>query len=185
MEERGNVLFVLNKTLEALKMNDASKLKELSDQTIHSASKGDVDNLNVAIIIYSLEKIFSRHNYRELDGWDSFRQRVIDSLKDSIDDLQKNDDEKFRKDFSFIRKPINKVSGKLKRYIEDVFKKGEIVKASRIYEHGISAESIAKKLGISMYDLQTYVGQTGISDVKLNYTIDVNMRIGFLEEMFK
>lgn len=184
MEECENNLSVLKQTLEAIQKDDPTPLKELSNQTIHCATKGDIDNLNIAIIIYSLGKIFSRNDYRTQKGWESFKKMVLISLKSSINDLENKNEEKFRQDFNLIRKAINKISGKLKKYIEEVFEKAEIAKASRIHEHGISAEKTAKMLGISMFDLQNYAGQTGISEVSLNQTINVKTRIKMLEELF-
>lgn len=184
MKECENILSILIETLHAIQRDDPGPLKELSDQTIHCASRGDVDNINIAIVIYSLGKILSRPDYRTLKGWESFKRIVLVSLKSSIIDLENKNKEKFRKDFNLIRKAINKISGKLKKYIEEVFEKAQIAKASRIYEHGISAEKTAKMLGISMFDLQTYTGQTGISEVGLNQTINVKTRIKMLEELF-
>lgn len=184
MKERDNILRILEQTLYAIQNDNATPLKELSDQTLHSATTGDADNIAVAVIVYSLGKILSRSDYRTLKGWDGFVKVVISSIKCSINDIKQGNDEKFRKDFAFIRKAINKISGKLKVYIEDVFKKAEISKASRIYEHGISAGKTAKMLGITLYDLQNYAGQTGISEVPLNQTINVKNRIAMLEELF-
>ncbi len=184
MKEGDNILRILKETLEAIKNNDSSKLKELSNQTLHSASTGDPDNIAVAVIVYSLGKILSRQDYRSLKGWQAFQKTMISSLKLSINDLEQGNEEKFRKDFVFIRNAINKLSGKLKRYVKDVFEKAEIAKASRIYEHGISMGKTAKMLGVSMYDLQNYTGQTGISEVSLNKTINAKTRIKMLEELF-
>mgnify|MGYP004006144369 CR=1 FL=1 len=93
--------------------------------------------------------------------------------------------EKFRKDFEFLTKAINKISGKLKKYIEDVLSKAKINKASRLYEHGLSLEKTSKLLGVSMFDLADYTGKTGISDTKYGQTIDVRMRVKWLREMFQ
>lgn len=185
MKERDNILHILEQTLYAIQNDNTSSLKDLSDQTIHSATTGDEDNILVAVIVYSLGKIMSRQDYRTLKGWDSFNKIIVSSLKCSINDIKNGNDEKFREDFLFIKKAINKISGKLKKYIEEVFKKAEISKASRIHEHGISSEKTAKMLGISLFDLQSYTGQTGISDVSYNQTIDVKTRIKFIEELFK
>jgi hypothetical protein len=184
MEERGNILRILKETLKAVKENDPTPLKELSDQTIHSASTGHPDNITVAVIVYSLGKILSRPDYKKLKGWSNFQKTIISSLTKSINYLEKDDKERFRENFIFIRKAINKLSGKLKKYIEDVFEKAEIAKASRIYEHGISLGKTAKMLGISMYELQDYAGQTGISEVPLNKTINPKTRIKMLKELF-
>lgn len=185
MQERENILRILEQTLYAVQNDNPTPLKDLSDQTIHTASiTGDPDNITVAVIVYSIGKILSRSDYRSLKGWDSFHKIVTNALKCSINDIKNKNDALFRKDFVFIRQAINKISGKLKNYIEDVFNKAEITKASRIYEHGVSAGKTARILGITLYDLQNYTGQTGISEAPLNQTIGVKTRIKLLEELF-
>ena len=69
-------------------------------------------------------------------------------------------------------------------YIEDVFKKAQINKASKIYEHGISLEKTAKLLGVSMFDLASYTGQA-IADTSEGNTISVKTRIKNAMEMFE
>jgi len=184
MQEVENLTRILEETLIALEKEDVKKIKELSDETIHSASTGNENSIIVGIIIYSIGKILSRSDYRALKGWKSFNKITITALKNSINDLKNENEKKFRQDFLMIKKAINKISGKLKKYIQEVFKKAEINKASRIHEHGISLEKTAKMMGITLYDLQNYSGQTGISDVNLNNTINVKTRINYLEEIF-
>lgn len=185
MKEVENIKRILEQSLYAIKNDNPLPLKELSDQTIHCASTtGDADNIAVAVIIYSIGKILTRADYRSMNGWGAFQKLIISSLTHSIKDLEKNDLEDFRKDFMMIRKAINKISGKLKTYIAEVFKNAEISKASRIHEHGISREKTAKMLGISLFDLQNYTGTTGISDVGFNQTINVKTRIKMMEELF-
>jgi hypothetical protein len=77
------------------------------------------------------------------------------------------------------------LSGNLKKYIQDVFRKASINEASKIYEHGISMEKTAKLLGITMFELAGYAGQTGISDVPESKTLDVRSRIKLAMEMFE
>jgi len=185
MKEAKNVLRILKETQEAIKQNNASKIKNLSNQTINTASlTQDPDNILVAVIIYSLGKIFERENYREMKGWNVFQKTVISSLEKSTQTLEKNDEKGFRKNFQTIKDAINKLSGKLKKYIQQVFEKANISKASRIYEHGISMEQTAKLLGITMYDLADYAGKTGISDVPENKTLDAKSRIKLAMDIF-
>lgn len=185
MKEVENIKHILEQSLHAIKNENPFPLKALSDQTIHVAAKtGDSDNIAVAVIIYSIGKILIRSDYKSLSGWPTFERLVKTSLERSINDLEKEDLESFRKDFMMIRKAINKVSGKLKMYIAEVFKNAEIAKASRIHEHGISREKTAKMLGISLFDLQEYTGATGISEVGLNQTINVKTRIKLMEDIF-
>ncbi len=186
MQERENILRIFEETKKAVEKEDINKLKELSNQTIHSASTTqDPDNIAVAVIVYSLSKIIERKDYRKYPGWNDFYKRVILAIESSITVLKKNDEKKFKESLDLVRKAISKLSGKLKVYIKDVFRKASINKASRIYEHGISMEKTASLLGITMFELAEYAGQTGISDVPESKTLSVKSRIKLAEEFFK
>jgi hypothetical protein len=185
MKERENVLRILEETEKAIKENDAVKIKQLSNQTTNTASlTQDPDNITVAVIIYSIGKILERGNYRSLKGWNNFYRIVTTSLDRAIEDVRKNDERGFRSDFEMIRKAINKLSGKLKKYIQEVFRNAKINKASRLYEHGLSMAQTAKLLGITMYELADYAGKTGISDVPIGRTMDTKTRIKLAMDMF-
>ncbi len=186
MREIENILNILKQAKKAVNENNPIMLRNLSNQTVHTASlTQDPDNIAVAVVIYSLGKIFERADYRTLKGWGEFQKLTTDALTKSIEDLEKKNEERFRKDFEFLTKAINKISGKLRTYIEEVFKGARINKASRIYEHGISLEQTAKLLGISMYDLAEYAGKTGISEVEFAKTTEVKARIKWAKEMFE
>ena len=186
MKEVDNVLRILEEAKEAIQKEDFSELKNLSNQTINTASlTQDPDNITVAVVVYSLNKIFERENYKSLKGWKSLHNTIINSLDKSIAYLKENKIDSFRKEFELIRKSINKLSGKLKRYIQEVFRRAKINKASRIYEHGVSMEQTAKLLGITMFELAEYAGQTGISDVPESNTISQKQRIKFAEDIFR
>ncbi len=185
MKERDNLLRILKETKIAIEKGDSTKMRALSNQTINTASlTQDPDNIAVAVMIYSLSKIIEREDYRGLEGWDIFYKLFISALDRAILDIEKKDDEKFRKDFEMIRKSINKISGKLRKYIEEVFRQAEINKASRIHEHGLSMEQTANLLGVTMYELAEYVGKTGISDVPQSRTMSVRDRIKLAVEFF-
>ena len=182
MQEKENILRIFEETKEAIKKEDIAKLKELSNQTVHTASLSqDLDSVAVAVIVYSLSKIIER----KYSGADNFYKTIILAIDNSIIALKKNDEKKFKENLELVRKAINKLSGKLKDYIQDVFRKASINKASKIYEHGISMEKTASLLGISMFELASYAGQTGISDVPISKTLGVRQRIKLAMEMFR
>ena len=186
MEEKGHVLHVLEQVKKAVREEDTVKLKELSNQTIHSASiNQDIESIMVAVIIYSLGKIIERTDYREYPGWNKFFSSFMKHIDQAIFALSQDREETFRKKLKNIRKEISKLSGKFKEHVQDVFKKAEINKASRIYEHGISQEKTAKLLGISAWELAEYTGQTGISNVNLNITLPIKTRIKIALDIFK
>lgn len=185
MQERDNILRILNGTKKAVEKGGSAELKSLSNQTINTASlTQDPDNIFVAVLVYSLSKIVEREDYRKLKGWDLFYKKLVGFLDVAIKDVEKNDEIKFRRDFELIGKNIENLSGKLKKYVQEVFRRAEINKASRIHEHGISAEQTAQLLGITLYELADYIGQTGISDVPESQTMDVKKRIKLAEGFF-
>jgi len=186
MEEKENILKILEKTKKAVREKNIVLLKQLSDKTIHTASiSQDSDNIAVAVIVYSLSKLIERKKYREFKGWHSFFKKYVASIDKAIRAIKKEDVDEFRENIASIRSEINYLSGHLKKYIKDVFRKASINKASRIYEHGISMEQTAKLLGISIWELAEYAGQTGIADVNLSITMDIKKRVKIAEDMFK
>ena len=185
MQERGNVLRILLETKQAILRGDVAKIKNLSDQTTHTASlTHDPDNIAAAVVIYSLSKILQREDYRTLPGWENFYGIYLEAIDKSIDSLQKGNDEDFGKNLMEIRKAIEKLSGKLKNYIQDVFRSAEINKASRIYEHGISMEKTARLLGVSLFELARYSGEKE-DDIPESITVSVRQRIKFAMELFE
>ncbi len=187
MQEKENVLRILEETKRAIKEVNPFKLKGLSDQTIHTASiTQDPDNIAVAVAVYSLSKIVERKQYQDFAGWNEFYRNITSAIDNSIEAIKKKDDKKLKDSLLFIQKSVSKLSGKLRDYIQDVFRKAQINKASKIYEHGISMEKTAKLLGITLFELASYSGQKPeISNAPLSKTMDVKTRIKTATEMFK
>ncbi len=186
MQEKENVLRIFEETKRAIEENDSAKIKNLSNQTINTASlTQDPDNIAVAVIVYALSKIIEREGYRELPGWTNFYKIYVKSIDKIVIALKKKDDKTVRENLKLIRSAIGKLSGKLKKYIQDVFTKAKINKASKIYEHGISMETTAKLLGITMFDLAGYAGQKAeISEAPESRTMGVRKRIKMAEDFF-
>ncbi len=185
MQERENVLRILKETKTAMGKGDAATVKSLSNQTINTASlTQDPDNIALAVVVYSLGKVIERHQYQEFKGWDGFFSAVINAIGLSIKDIEMGKEDKVGEDLGKITKEVEKLSGTFKKYIQDVFWKARINKASKIYEHGISMEKTAKLLGITLYELASYAGQARIDDAPLENTMDVKKRIKIAMEMF-
>jgi hypothetical protein len=186
MQEKDNVLRILEETKDAIAKEDVGKLKELSDQTIHTASiSQDPDNVAIAVIVYSISKIIERSSYKSQVGWDKFYKGLIMGINNSIDALNKDDDTHLSNHIEGIRKKIDGLSGNLKKYIQDVFLKASINKASKIYEHGISMEKTAKLLGISLWELAGYAGQKDMDGQDFGRTLNAKQRIKLAMEMFE
>lgn len=186
MQEKENIIRILKESKIAIKNENVVLLKELSNQTVHTASiYQDSDNVAVAVIVYSLSKLMERKHYHQYKNWPQFFRCYVSCINNAILFLKKEDIGGFREQIRRIRKSINKLSGNLKKYIKDVFRKASINKASRIYEHGISMETTSKLLGISIWELAEYAGETGISDVNLSVTMPIRDRIKLAENFFE
>jgi hypothetical protein len=186
MKEVGNILRILKETKRLIEEDSAQELRALSNQTIHSATiSQDGDNIVVAVLVYSLGKVMERDHYRNLEGWAEFYEAVTRNLTLSVKSLEKDNLKNARIYLGRIRNSLNKIDGDLGRYIKDVFKKAEINKAFKLYEHGLSTEKTAELLGVSLWDMASYIGQSHIGDAKIAITMPAKDRVKIVEEMFR
>ena len=186
MQERENILKIFQETKVALEHGDAATVKNLSNQTNNTvALTNDPDNIAAAVIVYSLSKIIENSDRRKLPGWAKFYSTYVGSIDRIINALKKKDDDAYREDIKIIRKAIERLSGRMKMYINDVFRKASINKASKIYEHGISMETTASLLGITLYELASYAGQKEVADLPEIQTVEVKSRIKLAMDFFR
>ena len=185
MEEREHLVEVLQQASEAIKKNDVAKLKELSNQTIHTASTHkDTDSISVATIIYSIGKILEREEFQKVKGCTEFCASVGRVIGEAVSALKKNDEVAFKNKLQEIMTSVKKLSPNLRKDVQEVFRKAQINKASKIYEHGISMQNTANLLGITMFELAGYSGGKEVSDTPEAKTVDVKTRIKFAMDMF-
>ncbi|MGB9707799.1 MAG: hypothetical protein ACPLXC_00520 [Candidatus Pacearchaeota archaeon] len=185
-DELKNILDILKNVKKALKTDDILLMKEMSNRTVHSASLyKDPDSVTIAVTIYALSKIIERKKYEQYKEWPSFFTRISHDMDLALAHLSKNQIKEFRDDLHDIRKAAHQLSGHLKLYIQDVFRRASINKASRLYEHGISMEETASLLDITAWELAEYVGMTGIGDVDLSVTLPIKERINLTKKLFE
>ena len=188
MEEvvKRDILDILKQAIKAIKESDVKTLRDLSNHTIHDSSIiQDKYSISIAVIIYSLSKIFERTSYREYKDWKIFYDNVLKCLKDAKDFLESDKIDKYEECTKNILRIINKLESKLKMFIKEVFEKSKINKGSRLYEHGLSISKAAELLNISQWELMDYAGSTGISDIGFSISKSVKERLKYARELFK
>ncbi len=186
MQEKENILRILKETILALKKGDSLRLKLLSDQTNHTVTIGqDSDNVIVAVLVYSLGKIIERESYKRMDGWPAFLESLVTNLKEAARFLEKGDIDQTRNCFGQIRNSVNNIDGNLRDYINDVFYKAGVNKAFRFYEHGLSSQRTAELLGVSVWDLNSYIGQSNIAEAKVSESMPIKKRVEIMEDFLK
>ena len=177
MQEHEHVVNILEEAKQAAERGDIIRLKQLSDQTIHStAIYQDSDNILVAIIVYSLSKLLERRQNYSPKDFEKYFKYYLDTIDYSRNCINQNNCPLFR---DRIKEMLSYrgLSSDLKKSVGEVFEKAKINKASKIYEHGISMGATAKLLGISLWDLTSYVGQGTINDMKEGETLNIRARV--------
>jgi hypothetical protein len=176
---------ILSGTIEGIIENNPSELVSLSNITIHNASiHQDQDSITIAVLVYSLSKIYQRQDYARKKGWNNFNSSVLKGLNLALDAIHNNDFKEYEKILTVFFNLINKLDKGLKKYIQSVFDSAKITKASRLYEHGISLGRTADLLGITQYELMNYTGNTFIADMNESKTKDIGERIKYARRLF-
>lgn len=180
---RKDILALLKRAVDILETEeekDIFELEELSNHIIHSATIfQDEDSISTAVLVYSVYKIIERAGPKP-----EIYSQILPKIKKAYDFLDKEEIEKYRMTVSELFKTVSGIDIKFKKYVEEVMEKAKIKKGSKIYEHGISLARVAEILGISQWDLMSYVGKTEITE----YTVrepDVLSRLKFMRGVFR
>ena len=155
-----HIIQVLTSTKRALMDEDPIKLRELSDQTIHSACGiQDEGSLTIVVLIYSLSKLIERKQQMHIKNWNKFVKKFNSDLDLAIKAIKDNRKDKFESYVIMARKTLTSVSINIRPYIQEIIRKASINKASKLYEHGISLGRTADILGLTQWELTEYTGQ--------------------------
>ncbi len=186
MTEAEHLIEVIESVKKAIHEEDSAALRDLSNQTIHSASiYQDTGNLSIAILVYTLSKLIERRDYERIRNWGSFVNKIEAFFELAVASLKQNNFNGYEKYMAKARESISLIEKNIRPYIEEVMRKAAINKASRIYEHGISLGQTAKMLGITEWELLEYAGQTRISEIKYNLSYGIKKRASMAMEFFK
>jgi hypothetical protein len=187
MEEvvKKDIISILKKALVILKQGDTAALDALSNHMLHDASiYQDNDSISIAVVIYALAKIMHRKEHHDLRDWGRIHREKINLLSKALNYLENDKIEGYRRAVKEMLKNIGAVDRKLKWYIEDVLEKARIAKGGKLYEHGLSVGKAAELLGISQYELMSYVGKTKIVDIYPEEVVPVTKRIAYAKRLF-
>ncbi len=169
-----DILNVLRQAVGSINSGNTYRLKDLSDQVIHNSTVfQDKDSITIAVTIYSLSKIYQN----EVDSF------VVPALKNATIALEEGKINKYENEIKSIIKNIEKKNGQTKYYVQEVLERAQIKKGSKIFEHGISLAQVAESLGISLWDLMQYVGQTRIID-NIEQKSNMKEKLEFTRKLF-
>jgi hypothetical protein len=172
-----DILSVIEEAEKLVLKRDSFGLHELSDHTVHNASIfQDEDSILIAVITYALSKVIER-------GSDN--GRIIAKMLDyGASCLKKEDLGSYRSQMQKIVQRISSVDSKMRLYIKSVIEQAEIKKGFKLFDHGISAARAAKVLGITQWELMSYIGKTGVFDENIP-ALGVKERVAFTRRLFR
>ena len=171
MEEkvRVDVLAVLASLKKGVSKGDLELLKRASDKTLHNAGiYQDQDSISVAVIAYSLYKVFSRERLHAKKAFGTFEVKVLNELNGAYSFLKKGDYKNYSKLVKKVMALIGSLERKFGMYITEVLNQARIKKGGRVYEHGISAGRASQLMGITSWELRSYIGHTKLTNMKLD-----------------
>ncbi len=182
--DRQHIISVLKGIKDSLKKEDAVKLKELSNQTIHCAAcNQDSGSTAIGIISYALSKIIERADYKRIKNWQGFIQRFNSAIELAIKAAEEDNLEAFESHIMRARTSILSASPNLKKYLEEILRKSSINRASKMYEHGISLGQTAKLLGLTQWEISEFTGQSKTEEYKAS-ALSVKQRARMALEFF-
>ncbi|MCX6707138.1 MAG: hypothetical protein NT001_03275 [Candidatus Woesearchaeota archaeon] len=177
-EVKKDILAVLKEVVELIKAERYDEIKELSNHTIHNASIfQDQDSVSVAVIIYSMSKMIERSG-KDLED---IAGKFAGLIRDAVALLEKNMIDEYETAIKRIFDSISKEDERLGAFIQEIIEQAEIKKGSKLYDHGISIARSAEVLGISQWDLMSYVGKTTMTEAA---PVDVKKRLEFARGLF-
>ncbi len=125
------------------------------------------------MIAFSLFKISQR--VRDQKRFAKKVQGVLTRLKE---DLQAGEAQSYRLRIKKLFEKISDIDNKFKRYVDEVISHAQVKKGTKVYEHGVSIARAAEILGVSHWELMSYVGKTGIPErERVSETIIQRMRL--------
>ena len=184
-EVRRDILELLKKVIPILNKEDVSELKILSNETIHNAGiYQDTDSISISVIVFSLSKIFNRTRLTSSPQLEKFKTNISNELFMARSQLEKNFIDEYKKSIKRIFEKISTFEKKFGMYLTELLQHAKIKKGERIYEHGFSAGRAAELLGVTKWELMSYLGETKINDLDFNTKISMKQRMTTVRRLF-
>ncbi|HIH15482.1 MAG: hypothetical protein QT08_C0013G0039 [archaeon GW2011_AR17] len=185
-EVKKDILIVLKRVQPLLRKEDIAKLKILSNQTLHNAGLfQDTDSFSISVIIFSLSKIFNRPRLLENQAVARFKEDILKELLTTKKELERENEKEYQNAIKRIFQRISSFEKKFGMYITEVLSHAKIKKGGRMYEHGFSAGMASQLLGISSWELMSYLGETKLNITSKETTVSTKQRIQLTRKLFK
>lgn len=169
---------------DSFSRNDLVTLRNTSNEAIEKAALDSDKRLaHISLIAYALHKLISKPHFIKSRKWSEARKKIISSLNQSIDFLERNKFSEFEKELEKLSLRVKSVDSSLGNFMQNVYDKARVKQASRAYALGMSLSQAASLTNSSARDLLSYVGSTKIHEKEKPF-ISIKERKRFLKELF-
>jgi len=177
---RRSVSSALKSAAIALAKTDVVALSTLSEGMIRDiAVTQDDDAVSVAVLVYALSKV-SQH----LSERGNSAASLIRKVTAVVEALEKSNDTEFAIRLQSTFAEVRRLDSRLKLYVQEVLSKARIKKASSLHGTGISVSRAAELMGISQWELMSYVGKTIVADTQQLEGITARRRLQYARDVF-
>ncbi len=157
VEIKKEILDILSRTIAILEQReekDVEELKEISNQGIEDvALHKNLDLISITVLVYSLYKIVTSLPEKDY-------QELLNKLKTAKQNLEERNLGNYNQSIKNLFQIIKKSNAKIKVHLQDVLHAARIKKSAILLEKGLSIGQAAGLMGLSNWDLQSYVGKT-------------------------
>ncbi|MFH1376532.1 MAG: hypothetical protein ABIH25_02755 [Candidatus Woesearchaeota archaeon] len=183
---RKDIISALKESITAIKKNDLALLREQSNEILNNTLiYQDKSSISLAVIIYSIFKILEKKSYTKYKDWNIFKVNIIKSLRASQEFLEKGDLESYYERIKAVMEDLNAIEKDMGLFIEHIINSSKIKKASQISIHGLSGGRVAEMLGISQWELMSYIGQNKeFTETPYNISKSVLERVAYAKKIF-
>lgn len=187
MEEvvKKDILNTIKQVVPVLKKINSYELNKLSNTTLHNAGVfQDQDSIALGVLIYSLSKIFDRPRLQDNPVLLKLRNKILINFKEAQRELQNNQMKGYNRYIKKIFQDIGSFEKKFGMYITEALKQAQIKKGGRVYEHGFSAGKAAALMGVSKWDLMSYLGATKLHE-NVKIVVSTEERVALARRLFR
>jgi len=182
---RKDILDILRDSIRAIKRDDIVRLRELSDHTLHSSTiYQDEESTAIAVIVYSLFKIYEKNLMQASKEWLQFNDAIIKLLDSAYNSFIRAEIAQYRIAIKKIFETISKFEKSFGKFVTEVVEQSKIKKGSKLVEHGLSIGRTAELLGVSRWDLMSYLGISNYAENEPR-SISIKERMKIAERLFK
>jgi len=178
-EIKTNIVSILRSVRKMLASNKiiSSDLKRLSNQIMEDVSLfQDKDSISIAILVYSLYKVFTKNESIEKRQIKALITKAIASI-----DVEAE----FRSYIRLLFNQIKKYDKNIDSNILEILRHAQIKKGLKVYEHGLSIGQAAEIIGVSQWELMDYLGTSNIVEKDIYTRVDNKTRLNFTRGLFK